>query len=139
VRAAIAIWRQWPTEIEADLLPKADIHDWHRGTRDAFGGLKLSSRRLLVVLEHGLPEDGAFKTAAERDGGYTDAQMIAAETHNEIARLRASYYAVHGGKDAVYEPHLFVDPVIARWREENDEEQECKEDNEDFYAEMGWS
>jgi hypothetical protein len=140
VRPAIAIWRQWPTEIEADLLPKADIHDWHAGTQDARGWLRLSSRRLLALLEF-LPETSAFKTAAERDGGWTVHQLIASETHNELARLRASYYAIHGGEDAVYEPHQFVDPLIARWREQHDEaeEQEREEDDEDFYADMGWT
>jgi hypothetical protein len=140
VRPAVAIWRQWPTEIESDLLPKADIHDWHRGTRDEYGVLKLSSRRLLVLLEF-LPEESAFKTAAERDGGWTLHQLIASETHNELARLRASYHAVHGGEEAVYEPHEFLDPSIDRLREKaaQSEDQEFEEATHELHAELGFS
>jgi hypothetical protein len=95
----------------------------------------------LALLEF-LPECSAFKTASERDGdGYTHDQRVAAETYNELAKLRSSYHAVHGGPDGVYEPHQFVDPRVERLRAELEEaeDEEREEDDEDFYADMGWS
>jgi len=89
-----------------------------------------------------LPDTTAFKLAAERGGdGYTLDQLIAAETHNELARLRSSYHAVHGGEDAVYTPHEFINPAIQRLRDELQaaEDAERADDDDDFYADMGWS
>jgi hypothetical protein len=129
VRAALATWKVAPTQIESDLLLRGiDIHAWHRGS--------LSSRRLLVLLRW-LPDDSAYK----REGGYTEAEYMLAETHNEIARLRASYHVVNGGEDAAYEPFEFVDPRIAEARAEAAalEDVEAEEDTEDFYKDMGWT
>jgi hypothetical protein len=61
------------------------------------------------------------------------------ETYNEIAKLRASYYAVKGGEDAVYEPFEFVDPVV---RVEKALAEELREDDtvdasEQLYGDMG--
>lgn len=98
---AIAIWRQYPTEIEADLADRGhDIMDWHRGA--------MSSRRLLILLRHA-PEIGPYKTAL-RDGDWpTELQMLK-EIHKELALSRASNYA---GTDYEYEPKIFVSPAEA--------------------------
>jgi hypothetical protein len=129
----------YATEIESDLLPGIDIHDWHRGTLDRFGGLKLSSRRLLVLLAE-LPEAGAYKTALR--GGYiSEGELVPREIYNELARLRASYYAVNGGKDAAYEPFQFVEPMAAiqRAMDEAAEDEEAQEDTEAMFGDMGFT
>jgi len=130
------VWRLWPTEIESGLLPKADIYDWHRGTRDQYGALKLSSRRLLVLLEE-LPEASRYKTA-RRDGQWPEWMQILKGLHNETALHRASLYA--GGENA-YDATVFLDPLERRERFENSEaeEEDRQKDDEDFYADMGWS
>ena len=130
----------FPTEIEADFAkeyPSVDLLDWHRGTRDERGALLLSSRRLIVLMG-GLSARGNYKTSLR--GGYLcELDLVAYETYNEIAKLRASYYAVKGGEDAVYEPFEFIDPVI---RIEQAIEEELREDEgydsaEQLYRDMG--
>jgi hypothetical protein len=140
VREAIDRWVLYATEIEADLLPGINIHDWHRGTLDEHGALKLSSRRLLILLAKKLPENGAYKTALR--GGYiSTAELVPQETYNEIARLRAAYYRVTGGEESVYEPFQFVEPV-ARLQQAIDEaveDEEAEGDTEQMYDDMGFS
>lgn len=130
---AIPAIKTYPLEIESDLsrYHRADVADWHRGA--------MSSRRLLALLEH-LPDESAFKQAL-RDGGFSRAERMAAETHNEVARLRASYHAVNGGADAAYEPFEFVDPRVERLREQHeaDELEELEQAQRDLYADLGWS
>lgn len=110
VRAALEIWRRWPTEIEFDLLnlpSPVDIADWLQGTRDEHGRLKLSSRRLLLILEK-LPDTSEFKTWALRKGDWTRDEEIAAKTHNEVAKLVSAYLQAHGveGDDVLFYPFL---------------------------------
>jgi hypothetical protein len=129
----------YSSEIEADLLPGIDIHDWQRGTTDEHGGLKLSSRRLLILLKY-LPESGAYKTALR--GGYiSEGELVPREIYNELARLRASYYAVNGGEDSVYEPFQFVEPVarIQQVIDEAAEDEEHQEVTETMFDDMGFS
>jgi hypothetical protein len=76
-----------------------DIGLWHRLTIDPdTGGPKLSSRRLLVLLDEAVKWD--------------EDKVIAAETHAELLRLRAAYNLVHGGAEATFdaEEHRFVSP-----------------------------
>jgi hypothetical protein len=118
VTAALEIWRRWPNEIEFDLLnlpAPVDIADWLQGTRDVHGRMVLSSRRLLLILNH-LPDSSRFKTEALRDGDWTHDQEVAAATHFEAAKLRASFVASNGGdgEDAQYVP--FESPVAFRER-----------------------
>jgi hypothetical protein len=130
-------WALYPTEIEADLLPGIDIHDWHRGARDDYGALKLSSRRLLILIA-ALPENGRYKTL--RRGGYlSEDEIVPREIYNEIAKLRASYYAINGGQESVYEPFEFVDPMVRvdRVLEDISEDEEAEESSEVLYGEMG--
>jgi hypothetical protein len=129
---AIPLIKWYPGEIESDLsrYHRLDVADWHRGV--------VSSRKLLTLLEH-LPEEAAYKRAL-RDGGYTQAEWMAAETHNEIARLRASYHAVNGGDDAVFEPFEFLDPRVSKLRaqQEIDELEDHERAEHELYAEIGW-
>lgn len=110
-----------------NLPAPVDIADWLQGTRDEHGRLKLSSRRLLVILEK-LPDESEFKTWAQRAGDWTEAMMIAAETHKEIALNRASKYV---GSENEYVPMIFIPPSerVAAARE-NAEELEAAMDLE---------
>ncbi|GAS92691.1 hypothetical protein [Mycolicibacterium brisbanense] len=106
--AALAIVRHFPGQIESDLLDKnLDIADWHQGTRDEHGRLKLSSRRLLEVLEF-LKPDTAFKTWAERHGDWSTERKMQQTIANEISRLRSTIQARYGGTP--YEPMLWISP-----------------------------
>jgi hypothetical protein len=72
------------------------------------------------VLLDKLPDDSEFKKASERDGRQTRAERVAEEHYNETALLRASFFAVHGGKDAAYEPDLLLDPIDEQRQAERD-------------------
>ena len=99
---AVLLWSQHPTPIECDLADRGhDIMEWHRG--------RMSSRRLLVLLEYG-SDLGPYKKAL-RGGRQTRAERVAEEHFNETARLRASFHAAHGGEAAFYEPPHLQDPI----------------------------
>jgi hypothetical protein len=66
----------------------------------------MSSYELLELLEY-MPERGAFKTAA-RGGEWSREEAIWAHIANEMAKLRATMHAVHGGKNAAYSPMVFL-------------------------------
>jgi hypothetical protein len=72
----------------------------------------MSSRLLLSLLQN-LPDHSAFKTHARppfgRGGRWSEAEQIAAETVNKLARLRADYVIVNGGEE--HEPDYILDPV----------------------------
>ena len=119
-----------PNEIEALLLKRygLDIGLWHQLTIDPdTGGPKLSSRRLLVLLDE----------AVKWDEGRT----IAAETHAELLRLRAAYNLVHGGADATFdaEEHRFLDPQTRRERQIEAAQAATEEQRRiaDFNAQIG--
>lgn len=57
------------------------------------------------------PDDSALARSM-RGGAWSEAELIRAETFNEIARLRASFHSVNGGKKHAYEPFAFEDPSI---------------------------
>lgn len=65
--------------------------------------------------------------------------VIAAEAHNEIARLRAAFYAVHGGEDGAYEPFAFINPMKLREQDEQDRRDAAiAAQTEPELAEAGW-
>lgn len=137
---AIARWALFPTEIEADLAhwyPSVDLGWWHRGETDQNGNLRLSSRRLCALLQ-GLRPESNYKTS-QRGGYLSEMELVWYELHNEVAKLRASYYAVKGGEDAKYEPFQFIDPVrrIENAIEEGMRDEEVHEASEDLYGDMG--
>jgi hypothetical protein len=136
---AMVRWSQAPTELESDLLPKADIYDWHRGTLDQFGALKLSSRRLLVLIDK-LDDESAYRTAL-RGGYWSEKQLIQAEIYNELALLRSAYFTVNGPEGSGYEPFQFVDPIvrIEKAIEQHAEDEEAEQAEEQYYRDMGWS
>lgn len=131
---AIWIWRQFPRQIASDLsrFHHRRITEWHHGD--------MGSYELLELIEH-LPDDGAFKTAVR--GDWDEKTYMLAATHNVLERLLAGYYAVHcsGDDDTEYEPFLLRSP--AELKEEATaraaEEVEQRQDDELFYADMGWS
>lgn len=138
------MWLRAPEEMESSLLAAygsaADIRHWHRLTCDARGLPLLSSRRLLALLDE-LPETSRFKTLVERRGRQSRAERVAEETFNEIAKLRASFHAVHGGRDAAYEPLVLLDPID--WREKargaRSEAEEQEQAISDFESEVGFT
>lgn len=126
---AIEVWKRNAGAIEAELAFRGQhIKHWHRGTRDGDGDLILSSRRLLVLLEH-IPEVG---------GRWPVATRIAKETHKEVALHRAALYV---GGDNEYIPKLFLDPVEARdLAEQSDAEQESfAEATEELFNGLGFT
>lgn len=99
----------------------------------------MSSYELLELAEF-LPEHGAFRTAVRGDS-WTETELIAAETHNELARLRAGYHAVNGGHEAAYEPFTFEDASIRR---EQAAEAAAREQfhggvRDDMFSHFGWT
>lgn len=88
--------KRWPKQIESDLsrIDRSILRDWHRGSRDSSGRLKVSSRELLVILEY-LPDDGAMKMAqAGREGDWPEWVEIIGKTHKELAMYHAWKYGI---------------------------------------------
>lgn len=131
---ALAVWSLWPTEIESGLLGKADIHDWHRGTRYEWGGLKLSSRRLLVLLDD-MPEASKYRSVRERDGNWPEWQQMLKHLTNETSLHRSSLYA--GGQNE-YSATIYLDP-IERVERIKELVEDSEESTEQFYDELGWT
>lgn len=130
----LRVLRDYPTEIESDLLDKGlEIGDWYQQTRDEHGRLKLSSRRLLDVVVANLPECSAFNTAL-REGDWPESTQILAKIHEEIAGDNAS-------KREEREFMVFVSPKerLARYIEEHEESLARQDDDEMFYSDMGFS
>lgn len=94
---ALYVWRQFPREIASDLsrFHHRRIAEWHAGT--------MSSFELLELIEF-LPEKGAYQTAS-RGGEYAEDDLVMRHLANEVARLRATMHAVHGGQR--YDPPVF--------------------------------
>lgn len=119
---ALWIWRQFPRQIASDLsqFHHRRIAEWHQ--------FAMSSYELLELLEF-MPEHGAFKTAA-RGGEYSEDQLVWRHISNELARLRATMHAVHGGKR--------YDPPILQSRSEQRAEiksaEQAAERREEVYA-----
>lgn len=129
--------RQWPNEIEADLAFRGiDIGWWHRNTLTGEGVPRLSSRRLLLLLDE-LPETSAYKTML-RDGQWPLWQRMLKTLTNETSLHRAGLYA---GGDASYEPMVYVDPIEQRERaEEAQAVQEFHAEAEaQLYNRFGWT
>ncbi|MGV0634497.1 hypothetical protein ABQE69_09020 [Mycolicibacillus trivialis] len=130
---ALWLWKQFPRQIASDLsrFHRRRIAEWHSG--------QMSSYELLELLEF-MPEEGAFRTAV-RGGSWSEPELVAAETYNELARLRASYHAVNGGEKSAYEPFTFDDPTL---REEKHKEaaelaEFRKSVEDDMFTHLGWS
>lgn len=138
---AISLWRSFAGPIEADLADRGfDIADWHQATRDRDGRLKLSSRKLLVLLEHSRDES-AFAGHAVRGGRQSRTQRVREELINELMRLRASYEAVASRGEVRWDPSDFawLDPVDEKARAERlaAEQAEAEASAENLYADMG--
>lgn len=118
-----------------------DIAHWHQLTINPETGVpRLSSRRLLVLLEH-LDDDSAFKTAAERGGRWPTWKQMLAEIANESYRFRSSYHAVNStpDNDARFDPSKFefLDPIDEKLRAEREAEEAAAADL--FNTQIGYS
>lgn len=131
------MWGQAPNEIEAALAFRGiDIGWWHRFTLDDEGFPRLSSRRLLALLDE-LPDLSGYKTAL-RDGGWPSWMLMLKQLTNEATLHRASLYA---GGDNEYSVKVFVDPIEAREQKEQKEaeEQFRRRTETKIYSSLGWT
>jgi hypothetical protein len=137
---AILRWSQFHTEFEADFehwYPNVDLGAWHRGELDRHGRYVLSSRKLCSLLSH-LDPYSAYKTS-QRGGYLPERDLVIYETHNELAKLRATYYRVKGGDESTYTPFTFQDPVrrIEKALQHTEVEEDTHEASEQLYGDMG--
>jgi hypothetical protein len=116
------IWRQFPKQIASDLSQyhHRRIAEWHQG--------EMISYELLELLEH-MPDRGAFKTAY-RGGEYSEEEITWRHIANELARLRATMHAVHGGQR--YEPPLLL--TKAAQIAEAEDAEAAAERREEFFS-----
>lgn len=129
--------QQYPHQIEADLAYRGiDLGWWHRGALDEDGAPRLSSRKLLVLLDE-LPDTSSYKTAL-RDGQWPTWQRMLQTVANETSLNRAAKYA---GSDDAYDPMIWVDPVEARQRAEKAHAEKAahEEAQKQMYDSLGWT
>lgn len=88
----------------------------------------MSSYELLELLEH-MPDKGAFKRAL-RGGEYAEDELTWRHIANELARLRATMHAVHGGHR--YDPPLLLSK--AAQLEELEDLEATEDRREDFFS-----
>lgn len=88
----------------------------------------MSSYELLELLEF-MPEEGAFRNAV-RGGEYSEDQITWRHIANELARLRATMHAVHGGQR--YEPPLLKS--VSEIRHEQEVAEAAEERREGIFA-----
>jgi len=95
----------FPEEIESDLVVRGiEIADWWNRNRGDAGHLKLSSRRLLIVLRN-LPDDSSFKNAMRED--WSEDKYIQVGILNEARLMRADNAAF---EQVEMEPMLIKSP-----------------------------
>lgn len=127
----------WGRQIEADLFVRGiDIGWWHRYTLTDEGVPRLSSRRLLIVLDE-LGENTAYKTVL-RDGQWPLWQRMLKTVANETSLHRACLYA---DGDNAYAPMLFVDPIqqAKQWKLQQAEMELAEAVDEDLSRRWKWS
>jgi hypothetical protein len=88
----------------------------------------MSSYELLELIEF-MDEDGAFMTAF-RGGEYSEARLDIRHLTNEVAKLRATMHAVHGGQR--YDPPLLLSR--AEQIEEAEKAEAATERREGFFS-----
>lgn len=88
----------------------------------------MSSYELLELIEF-LPEDSAYRSA-RRGGEFSQDELVKRETFNELARLRATMHAVHGGKR--YDPPEFKS--VAKMIDEHEDAVYSEERREGFFS-----
>lgn len=96
----------------------------------------------MVLLEHGLDDESAFKTAL-RDGRQSRARRVVEETLNEALRLRSSYEMVASQGQVQWDASEFAwnDPVdeIERAKKRESEAEERDNVEEDIFADLGFT
>lgn len=143
VPTAIEIWKRFAGQIEDYLDARGhNIADWHQGTRDEYGRLRMSSRKLLVLLRYA-PDESPFRTDAERGGRQSRAQRVLEETLNEAMRLRASTEAIGSRGEVRWNPDEFAwrDPVDQKRIDEQlaVERVEAARAQEDLLTDLGFT
>lgn len=137
MKQAILEWRLQPAEIDAGLIADGiNILDWHDATRDEHGRLKLSSRRLLGLIER-LWNTEPYRRSTSASG-WSELEELTARTGVEIAVYRASKYA---GSEYEYEPDLPVPPKD-RWKkyvEDIKDTADVEDAREDTFSDMGFT
>lgn len=88
----------------------------------------MSSYELMELLEW-MPERGAFKSSL-RGGEYSEEEITWRHIANELARLRATMHAVHGGQR--YDPPLLL--TKAQRDRDAEEAEAAEERREGFFA-----
>lgn len=88
----------------------------------------MSSYELLELLEW-MPDRGAFKTSV-RGEEFSEEEITWRHIANELARLRASFHAVHGGQR--YDPPLLLSRK--EQREEAEDAEASEERREEFFS-----
>jgi hypothetical protein len=136
---AVAVWRQFPTEIESALLDRGlEIADWHQGIRDEHGRLKLSSRRLVGWVKTHMDIVAAEHSAL--NGDWALDRHLMARLVNVSDSLLEAYYMSHSTEDkpSTYKAFMWLSPAQQREadRKEREEEQQREEDDALLYADM---
>lgn len=118
---AVWLWRQFPRQIANDLsrFHHRRIAEWHQE--------KMSSYELLELLEF-MPEQGVFQKAI-RCGEFSEEEQVSRHIASELARLRATMHAVHGGES--YTPKVFL--TMAEYRELAEDAESAEEGRESIY------
>ena len=121
--AALWFLKRWPKQIESDLrADRSILRDWHRGARDEYGRLKVTSRELLVLIEY-LPDDGAFKMALQgREGDWDEKTQILAGIHEELSMYHASKYDGQDMAKTFLSPKARMEALLKQAEEEQDVE-----------------
>jgi hypothetical protein len=89
----------------------------------------MSSYELLELLEF-VPENDAALSRALRGGEYSETELTLRHLTNEVARLRATMHAVHGGQR--YDPPLLLSK--SQQQAEVEDAEAAEERREDFFA-----
>lgn len=118
---ALWVWKQFPRQIASDLsrYHHRRIAEWHSGV--------MSSYEMLELLEFMEPK-GAFKTAV-RDYEYSEEDQVWRYIATELAKLRATMHAVHGGER--YVPKVYM--TLAEMRENMVEAEQAEERREEIF------
>jgi hypothetical protein len=88
----------------------------------------MSSYEFLELIEQ-MPDRGRFKTAA-RGGNLCQEDEMLRHLANEVAKLRATMHAVHGGK--AYSPKVFMS--VSEQEETINKQRAIQQRQEDFFS-----
>ncbi len=118
--------------------PDTVVYVWSKGqlTRRLYASFCDGTRTIKVEV----PPEGGAGDQAVREGGYTRLEHLVAESHNELARFRASYHTVSSRGKVTYEPPQMLDPRVEKAREAKKRELEefQKQTEEALFGGLDW-